>query len=111
MLLGPDIAAELKIDALPLLPGAARLLATGERSTFHDQNRLNESELSVGAFGSLDTRVEILFDPQTAGGLLVVLPVEQASSAVERLRAVGFEDAALVGQLVDRSGGPSVRLV
>ena len=111
MLAGPQVAAELKLDRLVLLRGAERLLRAGERSSFHAQNRLGDAALRVPAGCSLDPRVEALFDPQTAGGLLVALAAEQAPAAVEALRAVGYQDAVEVGVLVDSEGGVPLRLV
>ena len=43
---------------------------------------------------------EVLFDPQTSGGLLVALPKEQAAALVEDLRR-GGAPAALVGEVTD----------
>lgn len=43
---------------------------------------------------------EVLFDPQTSGGLLVALPKEQAAALVEGLRR-GGAPAAVVGEVTD----------
>ena len=43
---------------------------------------------------------EVLFDPQTSGGLLVALPKEQAAAWVEDLRR-GGAPAAVVGEVTD----------
>lgn len=43
---------------------------------------------------------EVLFDPQTSGGLLVALPKEQAASLAEDLRR-GGAPAAVVGEVTD----------
>ena len=64
-----DVSARIDLDALPLLPGAARLLTQGVRSTLHGANA---ALLGVDA---PDTALaQILFDPQTSGGLLAALP-------------------------------------
>ena len=43
---------------------------------------------------------EVLFDPQTSGGLLVALPKEQAAALAEDLRR-GGAPAAVVGEVTD----------
>lgn len=46
---------------------------------------------------------EVLFDPQTSGGLLVALPKEQAAALAEDLRR-GGAPAAVVGEVTDSEG-------
>ena len=43
---------------------------------------------------------EVLFDPQTSGGLLVALSGEQAEALMEDLRCIGAP-AAIVGEVTD----------
>jgi selenide,water dikinase len=45
---------------------------------------------------------EILFDPQTSGGLLAAVPADEADAALAALRARGVEHAALVGEVLPR---------
>ncbi|MDO4849616.1 MAG: selenide, water dikinase SelD [Coriobacteriia bacterium] len=45
---------------------------------------------------------DVLFDPQTSGGLLVALPEDEAAGYVERLRGLG-QPAATVGHVAARS--------
>ncbi|QFU08119.1 Selenide, water dikinase [Rhodobacteraceae bacterium THAF1] len=66
-----NVGAEILLDALPLLPGAERLLTAGVRSTLHDANA------AIADVAAPDTPLaQILFDPQTAGGLLAALPAD-----------------------------------
>ncbi len=73
LLRASEVSATVDLDGLPALPGVLDLLAAGERSTFHDDNR------RLGAYvlgpGTLEhPAFELLFDPQTAGGLLAAVP-------------------------------------
>ena len=43
---------------------------------------------------------EVLFDPQTSGGLLVALPDGQAAALVEDMRRIGAP-SAVVGEVTD----------
>ena len=49
--------------------------------------------------------LDILFDPQTSGGLLVALPENEASDLVKRLRSKGIEDTSVVGEFTGESKG------
>jgi selenide,water dikinase len=44
---------------------------------------------------------ELLFDPQTSGGLLLSVPTEQAHQLVQALRTAGVIHAKLVGMDMD----------
>jgi len=42
---------------------------------------------------------DLLFDPQTSGGLLIAVPEAGATRLVERLAAEGFAEAAIIGRV------------
>ena len=44
--------------------------------------------------------VEIAFDPQTSGGLLIALPQRHASKLIEDLHSNGVEQATTIGHAV-----------
>jgi selenide,water dikinase len=65
---------------------------------------------------NLDIRVtlndkdeEILYDPQTSGGLLLSLPATQADDLLCALSAAGVPHAAKVGDVV--AGKPGIMLI
>jgi selenide,water dikinase len=53
---------------------------------------------------------ELLFDPQTSGGLLLVVPDFQADDLVSRLKKEGIEAAVKVGEVV-AADKPFIRVV
>jgi selenide,water dikinase len=53
---------------------------------------------------------ELLFDPQTSGGLLLSLPAAQADDLSAALKEAGVDTAARVGQVVG-GGKPFVKVV
>jgi selenide,water dikinase len=48
--------------------------------------------------------VQVLFDPQTSGGLLIALPSSQASALVDALHARGVSSAVLIGEVAAGDG-------
>jgi selenide,water dikinase len=54
--------------------------------------------------------VDILFDPQTAGGLLIVLPESQAETLIGRMHADGIVEASIVGEIISEPKG-KIRLI
>ena len=92
----------LNLPDLPLLPGAEQLLSSGMRSSLHEQNReavtVTIAPHLMGETTELSARVEMLFDPQTSGGLLGALPRKNAQNLINRLKKNGY-DAAIIGTL------------
>ena len=88
--------ARLDLEAVPLLPGAEALARAGVASTLAAANRAAvEAELPDGP------RTALLFDPQTAGGLLAALLPGEAEPALRRLHDAGHEAAAIVGSMTE----------
>ncbi|MCE2422115.1 MAG: selenide, water dikinase SelD [Gemmatimonadetes bacterium] len=117
------VTVTVGLASLPALPGALPLLATGVRSTFHPDNarlrakirfvRNVDPETGEQGGGAGDplraVRSELLFDPQTSGGLLFGVAPGQASAVVARLREAGDRGAAVIGRAsppADDGSGP-----
>ncbi|MDA9639770.1 selenide, water dikinase SelD [SAR116 cluster bacterium] len=96
---------QIDLQAVPLLLGAAALFKSGIRSSLHDQNE-NSVRLNAAAPTAVQDGVPMaaLFDPQTSGGLLAVLPRKQAQKLSITLQKSGH-NAAIIGILsLDWSG-------
>jgi selenide,water dikinase len=52
-----------------------------------------------------DPMLDILFDPQTSGGLLISVGAEKAELLLNKLRESGVTDAAVIGEVVDQPDG------
>ena len=98
---GVDV--ELDLGAIPFLAGALDTVAAGITSSLQPQNlrlrrAVRDHEKAAG-----DPRWPLLFDPQTAGGLLASVAGSEAEGCVEELRALGYPRAALIGRVLVRS--------
>ncbi|HSG57669.1 MAG TPA: selenide, water dikinase SelD, partial [Paracoccaceae bacterium] len=89
--------ADLRLDAVPLMPGAKALAGRGIRSTLFVQNRAALAHWPESSVGDL------MFDPQTAGGLLAAVAPDTADKTLESLIQSGY-DAAIIGTLTATAG-------
>ncbi|WFM71955.1 selenide, water dikinase SelD [Halomonas sp. CKK8] len=95
------VDAELDLAALPLLEGAEETVAAGILSSLQPANvRLRRAIRNQAAWVE-HPRYPLLFDPQTAGGLLASVPAERAEACLDALHALGYARAALIGRVLD----------
>ena len=88
MVRASGVSAVLDVSQIPALPGTVELLAQGFRSTFHPENEKAKKGIIIRPDAQKDPRLELLFDPQTSGGLLFGLRAERVGEALTRLRDV-----------------------
>jgi selenide,water dikinase len=96
MVSGSGLTVEFELDALPAFSGAEDLAAKGIKSSIWQDNRS-----AVHFRGPDSARAALLFDPQTAGGLLAAVSSEKAEKLKTEIAALGHE-VAIIGSL-----GPS----
>ncbi len=94
------VDAELYLSAIPVLEGAQALVSAGIVSSLQGANaRLRRGLRNQAEFVN-HPRYPLLFDPQTAGGLLASVPSDQAPACVAALQAMGYVHTAIVGQIL-----------
>jgi len=103
------VRIELAYRSLPVHPNALTMYRKGETTGSNKDNRRAvegfwQSELKLSG-----DEEELLFDPQTSGGLLLCLPDSQADELVRSLKASGVA-AACIGRVVT-SDHPLVSVV
>lgn len=109
MLRASGVAAGIDLDALPLLDGAATYCAAGMVSSLQPANARLREAIVDGAQAAAHTAYPLLFDPQTAGGLLAAVPAGRADDCRSALRALGYDSAMCIGD-VRPAGDASARV-
>lgn len=102
------VGVRIDIAALPLLDGAREVAARGFVSSLQADNlRARHAVRNAQAFAQ-HAVYPLLFDPQTAGGLLASVPAGQAQACVAALQLAGYASAALVGEVLpaQEAGAP-----
>ena len=94
---GSGVSLEMRLDALPVLREAREMYQRGVTTGINTANRsMVGGSIRFPESTSAKDR-EIVFDPQTSGGLLVTLPDTEAESALKALHAAGVADASRIG--------------
>jgi len=99
------VTAEIFWQNLPLLPEVWGYASAGLVPGAAERNREYAPEFVALSDGVPEPIVEILYGPETSGGLLFSVPGERAEEALSRLRAAGCRQAAIVGRITQRSEG------
>ena len=100
---GSDVTLVLDASALPLLPRARGLVAAGTTTGGCRRNRDWLADKTKVATSVPADLVELAFDPQTSGGLLVAVPESNAKRVFEILTAANPPALAQVGRVIARS--------
>lgn len=100
---GVDIALDLA--AVKLLDGAAELIRDGLASSLHTENLAAAARVAASAAIRANAGFSLLFDPQTAGGLLAGLSADRAGACLSALHDAGYTQAAIIGRAAGR--GPT----
>ncbi len=107
---GSGLRVELSYSALPFYPNALEMYERGETTGSNRANReLVQGVLAIEA-KMTSRQQELLFDPQTSGGLLLSVPPDQAEDLVVELHTGGVASARKIGQ-VAVSAKPGLRIV
>jgi selenide,water dikinase len=109
MALASGVVVQIDVGRVPLLEGALDLV---EQNT-PGGGRTNKDHFGGGVRveGTLDTRkVQLLYDPQTSGGLLVAVAPESLPAAMDRLRGAGVAAHEVGVVLATGDEGPPDRL-
>jgi len=99
------VGATIDLGKIPCLGGAVECVKKGIFSSLqHDNARLRKI-VSVDDQVRNSERFALLFDPQTAGGLLATVPTEKAQECIQALRRNGYPFARSIGKVTTVDAG------
>ncbi len=98
-----QVDAELFMSALPLLDGAEECVANGIVSSLQGANVRLRRALRNQEQWVNHPRYPLIFDPQTAGGLLASVPAEKADACIAALRQLGYKKTVAIGRILPQS--------
>lgn len=98
---GACVRIDIHFKNLPLYPNTIAMYRKGETTGSNKKNR----ELVKG-FLKILTKLskaeeELLFDPQTSGGLLFALPASEAEELLSQLKLEGIHETAQIGKVFE----------
>ena len=100
MVSGSGLGVRLISDRVPVIPDALGFAAMGLIPAGAYKNREFREPMIAIAETVERTRQDILFDPQTSGGLLISIREDQSDALVEALRNAGIDQAAHIGEVL-----------
>jgi len=105
MMAASSIGIRLDLQAIPLISGTLEYAKQGFIPGGAFSNKAFRSALVIPA-SHIDTIfVDILFDPQTSGGLLMGIDKKAAGDLLHDLKAQGVTDAAVIGEVLSEPTG------
>ena len=106
MLKASQCSATIRMDDVPRLQGCQDLIEAGVESTLAPENRFAAEKVKLNVPES--SRYASLYDPQTCGGLLLGISSGAVTEALEFLTSQGFENSAVIGEVTQQPGEPSL---
>lgn len=94
------VTVSVRASDLPHYANALRLYSGGTTTGSNRQNRDHLAGQIRIAEALPRNMEELLFDPQTSGGLLAALPKESADAAVKDLRESGYCNSSIIGEVI-----------
>jgi len=99
-----QVGIKVNSGSVPLFPEAEEFAKAGLYPGGLHRNR--EFYGKMVEFSNVPDYIQdILFDPQTSGGLLISLAPEEADLLLGRLKKAGVRDAAIIGEVISKPMG------
>lgn len=105
MLEDTNVGMIIYSDAVPYFPDAKEYAEMGFVPGGTTRNREFRADMVKIDKSVSRVMVDILFDPQTSGGLLMSVPASDAEPLVKRMHRAGIKEASIIGEVVARPKG------
>jgi len=99
------VDVELIWDDLPLLPEVLQYAAEGVIPGATERNRESSGHAVLAEPNVEPAMLEICFDAETSGGLLIVVPESRAETLLAQLRQADAPQAAVIGRVCGTGSG------
>lgn len=103
MVRASEVDVELDLVSVPMMDGAEEMVRAGIVSSLQPQNVRLRRAIANLEEAAADPRYPLIFDPQTAGGLLASVPADKADACVEALRDLGYVRTTVIGNVLPKS--------
>jgi selenide,water dikinase len=100
-----EIGIKISLDVIPILPKAEEYAGMGFVPGGTHRNREFYAPKVDGAKDCPPALLDILYDPQTSGGLLIALPEEDAEGILRLLQESGVKGACTIAEVVAKPKG------
>jgi selenide,water dikinase len=102
---GSGVGIVLNVGSVPMLDGALELASQGLKSSLQGDNRRVAEKIVVSEDFAAKPQFAMLFDPQTAGGLLAGITADRAAECIAGLHRIGHVHAAIIGRVIKAAPG------
>jgi selenide,water dikinase len=100
MVCGSRVSVRIFSGQLPIIAEALEFASMGMIPAGAHNNRKFREQMTTFAEKVERALQDVLFDPQTSGGLLISVNRDQADDLVEALKDGGIDDTALIGEVL-----------
>ncbi|NJN71815.1 MAG: selenide, water dikinase SelD [Limnothrix sp. RL_2_0] len=110
MLQPSGFSAKLFLEQLPILDGAIEAIQKGFISSLAPQNHTAEQFINADIKSRNKSEYELLFDPQTSGGLLGGIDINRAKDCISELQKSGYVNSNQIGIIQSPQNKPTINI-
>ncbi len=105
MALSSGVDAEIIWDNIPLFPGVLEYAAAGILPGAIERNKESCGERIIADDSLPQEMVDICYDAQTSGGLLIAIAENKVDDFLKALQSKGIKTAAVIGKVIGKGSG------